>query len=272
MLKKQVDFIRSKTDFIPDIAIVLGSGLGDFAKEIDDICSVDYKDIPGFPVSTAPLHAGRLVMGTLHGARVICMQGRVHFYEGYSAKQIASPIRLMRALGAKTLILTNASGGISKDLNAGDLMIIDDHISCFVDSPLIGANDESIGPRFPDMSDVYSKRLRGVISKCAVEAGIDIKSGTYVQLKGPAFETKAEIKMLARLGADAVGMSTAIEAQAGRHCGFEVCAISVITNLACGLTNKPVTAEEVSETADKSALKFKELLIKTIESINDGKY
>lgn len=271
-MKEQIDYIRSKTDFVPEIAIVLGSGLGDFAEEIDCVCEIDYKDIPGFPVSTAPNHRGRLIMGYLNNAKIICMQGRIHLYEGYSAKEIVSPIYLMRKLGANTLILTNAAGGISKTLCTGDLMIIEDHISSFVPSALIGPNDDSLGLRFPDMSEVYSKRLNKAVLRCAAELGTDIKKGTYIQLTGPAFETKAEIRMCSVLGADAVGMSTAIEAQAAKYCGFELCAISVITNLACGITNKPITCEEVADTAGKTNDKFRELLIKVTEKITNGQY
>lgn len=267
MTEKQLEFIRSKTDFIPDIAIILGSGLGDLAEEIEITEIIDYKDIPNFPVSTAPSHKGRFVFGYIGKAKVVIMQGRIHLYEGYSAKEIAAPIRLMRMMGAQILILTNASGGINKNFKIGDFMLINDHISSFVPSALIGKNDDRIGVRFPDMSDVYSKRLKKIIKKTAYENGIPLQEGVYLQFTGPAFETKAEIKMCGILGADAVGMSTAIEAQAAKHCGFEVCGISLITNLACGLLDKPITAEEVTETANRVAPDFKKLIKKTAESI-----
>ncbi len=264
MLDKQLDYIRSKTDFVPEIAIVLGSGLGRLADEIEIVSSIEYKEIPEFPVSTAPTHRGRFVFGKIKNKKVVIMQGRVHLYEGYTAKQVVNPIRLMRKTGAKILMLTNASGGINSSFNIGDFMVINDHISAFVESALTGKNDESIGVRFPDMSEVYSKRLKGIISAAAEEIGVSLKSGVYLQLRGPNFETPAEIRMAKILGADAVGMSTAIEAQAGVHCGFEVCALSVITNLACGISETPITSEEVSETADRVAPIFKELIKKSV--------
>lgn len=264
MLQKQLDYIREKTDIAPEIAIILGSGLGGLANEIDVKCTVDYSNIPDFPVSTAPGHQGRFVFGKIKNKNVVIMQGRVHLYEGYTPQQIANPVRLMRKLGAEILFLTNASGGINSTLDVGDFMVIDDHISCFVESPLVGKNDDTVGVRFPDMSEVYSKRLNGIIFKTAEKENINIKSGTYLQLKGPNFETPAEIKMAKMIGADAVGMSTAIEAQTGVHCGFEVCAVSVISNLACGIGKKPITSEEVRETADKVAPDFKKLIKESV--------
>lgn len=264
MLQKQLDYIRTKTDIIPEIAIVLGSGLGALADEMDAKCTVDYRDIPDFPISTAPGHQGRFVFGKIKNKNVVIMQGRVHLYEGYTPQQIANPVRLMRKLGAKILFLTNAAGGINGTLSIGDFMVIDDHISCFVESPLIGKNDDTIGVRFPDMSEVYSKRLNSIIYKTAEKEKINIKSGTYLQLRGPNFETPAEIKMAEMIGADAVGMSTAIEAQTGVHCGFEVCAVSVISNLACGISKKPITSDEVNETADKVAPVFKRLIKESV--------
>lgn len=264
MLQKQLDYIREKTDIAPEIAIILGSGLGGLANEIDVKCTVDYSDIPDFPVSTAPGHQGRFVFGKIKNKNVVIMQGRVHLYEGYTPQQIANPIRLMRKLGAEILFLTNASGGINSNLDVGDFMVIDDHISCFVESPLVGKNDDTVGVQFPDMSEVYSKRLNGIIFKTAEKENINIKSGTYLQLRGPNFETPAEIKMAKMIGADAVGMSTAIEAQTGVHCGFEVCAVSVISNLACGIGKKPITSDEVRETADKVAPDFKKLIKESV--------
>lgn len=260
MLDKQIKYIKTITDFKPEIAIVLGSGLGGLANEIDIQCETDYCDIPDFPVSTAPGHKGRFVFGKLCGKNVAVMQGRVHLYEGYTPEQVVMPLRLLREMGAEILMLTNACGGISKNLKRGDLMLIDDHISSFVRSPLIGANDYSVGPRFPDMSEVYSERLKKIIISSALKCNIHLKRGVYIQLPGPAFETKAEIKMCAALGADAVGMSTAIEAQAARHCGLEVCGISCITNLACGISSKPITSQEVTETANEVSEKFSSLI------------
>lgn len=269
MLKKQFEYIKSKTDFVPDIALVLGSGLGELADEADIVNIINYNDIPDFPFSTAPSHKGRFVFGNIGNKRVAIMQGRVHLYEGYSAYEVVKPIRLLRMLGCKTLFLTNAAGGINRSFNIGDLMIINDHISSFVPSPLIGKNDDSLGLRFPDMSEVYSKRLNNIIRQIAEEDGIDIKNGTYLQFSGPNFETPAEIKMAEIIGADAVGMSTTIEAQAAKHCGMEVCGISVITNLACGISETPITSEEVNETADRIAPIFKNIIKKSIGKFNE---
>lgn len=267
MLERQLEYIRSITDFEPEVAVVLGSGLGTLADEIKVHCIIDYKDIPEFPVSTAPSHKGRFVLGEIEGKRVVMMQGRVHLYEGYTPSQVVNPIRLMRKMGARVLMLTNASGGINRDFNIGDFMVINDHISCFVESPLVGKNDDRLGVRFPDMSEVYSKRLRNIIKDTARELGIDIKQGVYLQFRGPNFETPAEIQMAEIIGADAVGMSTAIEAQAAVHCGFEVCGISVISNLACGISDKPITSQEVTQTADRVAPYFKALIKKTVGKI-----
>lgn len=270
MLEAQLEYILSKTNAKPKTAIVLGSGLGDFADGLNATAVINYADIPDFPVSTAPGHKGRFIFASIGGEECVLMQGRVHLYEGYTASQTALPIRLMRLIGAENLILTNAAGGINKNLNPGDFMIIEDHISSFVPSPLIGKNDDSLGVRFPDMSNVYDKKLTNLIKSAAAECGISIKKGVYIQLSGPAFETKAEIKMCSVLGADAVGMSTATEAQAARHCGFKVCGISCITNLACGLRDAPITSEEVSETGAKTAKAFAALITKLTEKIHNG--
>ena len=272
MLEKQLAYIRSVTDFEPETAVVLGSGLGGFAENIKAQTIIDYADIPDFPVSTAPTHKGRFIFGTLNGIKIAVMQGRVHLYEGYSAAQVVKPIRLLRLMGAETLILTNACGGIGKQLKPGDLMLIDDHISSFAPSPLVGKNDDSLGVRFPDMSEVYSEALKKAAFDAAAKNSIELKRGVYLQLPGPAFETKAEIKMYAVLGADAVGMSTAIEAQAAKHCGFDICGISCVTNYACGISNKPITSEEVSETAQTVSERFKSLLITLTENIHYGKH
>ncbi len=267
MFEKQLEYIKSKTGFVPEIAIVLGSGLGAFEECIDKVCEISYNEIEDFPVSTAPSHKGKFVMGTLGGKNVIVMCGRVHLYEGYTPQQVIMPIRIMRLLGAEKLILTNAAGGINKGFNPGDFMIIKDHISCFAPSPLIGKNEERFGTRFPDMSNAYSKRLRSVIKETARKLNINIKEGVYTQLTGPQFESPAEIKMLGLLGSDAVGMSTVIEAIAANHIGFEVCGISLITNLACGLLDKPLSGEEVNATASLSAEIFRKLIIETVKSV-----
>ena len=267
MLKKQLEYIRSKTDFIPEIAVVLGSGLGAFADRIDIKAIINYDEIEGLPVSTAPGHKGRYVFGEIEGKKVVLMQGRVHLYEGYSSKQIVNPIRLMRLMGAEKIILTNASGGINKDFKPGDFMLIKDHISCFIDSPLIGKNIDFLGTRFPDMSNAYDKDLHKAIKNVAKDNEIKLQSGVYAQLKGPQFETPAEIKMLSAMGADAVGMSTVVETIAAVHCGFRVCALSLITNYACGICDKQLSGEEVMETANRVAPDFEKLIKEIIKAI-----
>lgn len=269
-LQKCVECVRAKTDFVPEIALTLGSGLGDFAETAVDIKAVvDYGDIEGFPRSTVEGHKGRFVFGYIGGVPVVVMQGRVHYYEGYPMSDVVLPCRLMSMLGAKALFLTNASGGINADFSAGDFMLITDHISSFVPNPLIGANVDELGTRFPDMSEIYNKSLRKIIKDTAKELGIGLQEGVYLQLTGPSFESPAEIRMLRTFGADAVGMSTAVEAIAARHAGMLVCGISCISNLACGMTDQPLTHAEVQECADKAAPKFKKLISESIENISD---
>ena len=267
MLKAQLEYIRSKTDFKPEIAIVLGSGLGGLADKIDVKAVISYDEIEGLPVSTAPGHKGRFVFGEIGGKKVVLMQGRVHLYEGYSSKQIANPIRLMRLMGAEKLILTNASGGINKEFKPGSFMMISDHISCFVPSPLIGKNIDFLGTRFPDMSNAYDKDIQKIIKQVAAHNSIELHGGVYAQLKGPQFETPSEIKMLGMLGADAVGMSTVVETIAAVHCGFKVAAISLVTNYACGICDKALSGEEVIETADRVAPDFEKLIKEIVKAI-----
>ena len=269
-LSKCLECVRKKTDFVPKIALVLGSGLGDYAESIDVECTVDYKDIENFPVSTAPGHKGRFVFGYVNKVPVVIMQGRVHYYEGYSMQDVVLPARLMGMMGAKVLFLTNASGGINKNFSAGDFMLIKDHISSFVPNPLIGKNPDELGVRFPDMSEIYSKKLRDIIKNTAKELEIKLQEGVYIQLTGPSYESPAEIKMAEVLGADAVGMSTAVEAIAANHMGLKVCGISCISNLAAGLSDKPLTHAEVQECADKAAPLFKKLITKSIENIAEN--
>ncbi|MDO4945739.1 MAG: purine-nucleoside phosphorylase [Ruminococcus sp.] len=266
-LMKCCECVKAKVDFKPDIALVLGSGLGAFADEIEVVQTLDYNEIDGFPTSTVEGHRGRFVFGYVGKVPVVIMQGRVHYYEGYSMQDVVLPARLMSLMGAKTLFLTNASGGINPSFSAGDFMLITDHISSFVPNPLIGANIGELGTRFPDMSEVYSKELRNVIINTAKELDIKIQQGVYVQLTGPSFESPAEIRMLRTLGADAVGMSTVCEAIAANHAGMKVCGISCVANLAAGMTNNPLTHAEVQECADKAAPLFKKLIGKSIENI-----
>lgn len=259
-LEASRSFVAEKVQFQPKIALVLGSGLGAFADRIDVKQTFDYAEIPGFPVSTVAGHAGRFVFGYCDGVPVAVMQGRVHMYEGYTPQEAVLPIRLLRLLGAEILFLTNAAGGIQPGMKAGEFMLITDQISSFVPSPLRGANLEELGVRFPDMSEIYSKRLNRIIRKIAVNEDIPLKEGVYVQTAGPAYESPAEIRMFRMLGADAVGMSTAIEAIAARHCGMEICGVSCISNLAAGISPHPLTHEEVKEAGDKAAPQFEKLV------------
>lgn len=257
--------VRAKIDFVPDVAIVLGSGLGDYGKEIEVVASLDYHDIEGFPVSTVPGHAGRFIFGYVGDTKVVCMQGRVHYYEGYPISDVVLPTRLMKMMGAKILFLTNASGGINPSFGAGDFMMLTDHISLFAPNPLIGPNMEELGTRFPDMSEVYDKELRNIIEETAKEQGIVLKQGIYAQLTGPSFESPAEIQMLHKLGVDAVGMSTVVEAIAANHMGMKICGISCVCNLAAGMSPNPLTHEEVQEAANEAAPKFKKLLTESVK-------
>lgn len=259
--------VREKTDFVPEVALILGSGLGEYAEEIEVAATIDYKDIEGFPVSTVAGHKGRFIFGYVNKVPVVIMQGRVHFYEGYPMTDVVLPTRLMGLLGAKTLFLTNACGGINKEFHAGDFMLIKDHIATSVPSPLLGENIDELGPRFPDMSDVYRRELRGLIKEAAKEEGIELQEGIYFQLSGPAYESPAEVQMCRILGADAVGMSTACEALAANHMGMKVCGISCITNMACGITDQPLSHAEVQETADRVAPLFKKLITASITKI-----
>ena len=265
-----IEFVRSRVDFQPEIALVLGSGLGAFAEQLTDTQVLRYSDIPGFPVSTVAGHAGQFVFGTLNGAKVAVMQGRVHMYEGYTAQEAVLPIRLLHALGAKILFLTNAAGGIQAGMKAGEFMLITDQISSFVPSPLRGENIDTLGVRFPDMSEIYSKRLQKIIRKVAVNADIPLKEGVYLQTAGPAYESPAEIRMFRLLGADAVGMSTAIEAIAARHMGMEICGVSCISNLAAGISPHPLTHEEVKEAGDKAAPQFAELVRQSVAAMHNA--
>ena len=266
-LKTCLESVRQKTDFVPETALILGSGLGDYADGIQVEQTVDYTDIEGFPVSTVTGHKGRFVFGYVKDVPVVIMQGRVHFYEGYPMTDVVLPTRLMGMMGAKKLILTNAAGGVNFDYKPGDFMLITDHITTGIPSPLIGANLDELGVRFPDMSEVYSRRMRDIIKTEAQKLGISLQEGVYVQLTGPAYETPAEIRMCRSWGGDAVGMSTACEAMAARHMGMEVCGISCITNLAAGMSKVQLDHKEVPETADRVAGQFKELVTAVIAGI-----
>jgi len=247
--------------------LILGSGLGDYADDIRVVDTLDYHDIEGFPVSTVPGHKGRFIFGYVDDVPVVCMQGRVHYYEGYEMSDVVLPTRLMKMMGAEVLFLTNAAGGIQLGMHAGDFMLIKDQIASFVPSPLRGANIEELGVRFPDMSQIYDLDLQDIVKRVASALEIRIKEGTYIQLSGPQFETPHEVAMCRTLGADAVGMSTACEAIAAKHMGMKVLGISCISNLASGISSIPLSHAEVQETADAVAPKFKALVTETIKAI-----
>lgn len=268
LLEKWVRAVREVTDFTPEIGIVLGSGLGDFARLVDRKAEVSYDSLPGFPVSTVAGHAGKLIFGYVRSVPVVVMQGRVHYYEGYSMEQVVAPIRLMGLLGAKKLLLTNAAGGVNTSFTPGDLMLITDHISAFVPSPLRGENPQELGPRFPDMSRVYDKEMGRAVLTAGEKLGESLQQGVYLQWQGPNYETPAEIRMFRTLGADAVGMSTVCEAIAARHMGLRVCAVSCITNMACGILPQPLSHEEVQQTADRVKDKFQALVLESLESFH----
>ena len=258
------DSVKDRIPFAPDVALVLGSGLGDYADHIQVEAAIDYHEIEGFPVSTVPGHKGRFVFSHIEGVPVMLMQGRVHYYEGYAMTDVVLPIRLMKLMGARILFLTNASGGVNFDFAAGDLMLIRDQISSLVPSPLIGPNLDELGPRFPDMSHIYDEDLRSLIRECAAELDIPLREGVYVQFTGPAYESPQEVRMCRSLGGDACGMSTACEAVAANHMGMKICGISCISNLACGMTDQPLSHKEVQETADRVAPRFRELVTRVI--------
>ena len=252
--------IRARVPAVPDVAVVLGSGLGDFASRLRDAVTIPYGELPNWPASSVIGHAGKLVIGTLAGKRVAALSGRVHFYEGHDLRTVSFAARVIGRLGVKVLILTNAAGGINVALTPGTLMVIDDHINLLGSNPLVGPNEEAWGARFPDMSEVYSKRLRGIADAVAAAQRLTIGHGVYVALHGPSYETPAEIRFLRTIGADAVGMSTVPEAIVARHMGVEVLGISCITNAAAGVLPQPLNHDEVMEVARQVRGAFAALL------------
>lgn len=247
--QESADFLKAKIDFEPEIAVVLGSCLGPFAREIEDPVAVDYADIPNFLVSTVASHAGKLIFGTVRGRRVVCMSGRFHSYEGYDFEELVIPVRVLKLLGVRALILTNAAGAVNAQYRPGDVMVLSDHIKLHGDSPLRGPNVAEFGPRFFDVSHLYTPELRRLALDCAGDSGIRAHEGVYMFFPGPQFETPAEIRAARILGADAVGMSTVTEALTAGHCGMPLLAVSVITNMAAGVLDQPLTTDEVDETA-----------------------
>ena len=252
--------ISTRIGFQPKVGLVLGTGLGDLVEKIEAVYEVAFTDLNGFPVSTVEGHAGHFIFGYFEDVPIVCMQGRVHYYEGYSMDDVVLPIRFMAVMGVESVILTNAAGGINKDFNVGDIMVIKDHIATFVPNPLVGKNIDQLGVKFPDMSKVYDEKMRETFVTVAKQNGIPIREGIYIQFPGPSFETPAEIRMAALLGADAVGMSTACEAIAARHAKVKVCGLSYISNQAAGITDKELSHEDVRWASKFSAENVEKLL------------
>lgn len=262
-INEAASFIKSKIAVEPSTGLILGSGLGDLADEIENKVVIEYKEIPHFPVSTVAGHAGRLVIGQLKGQDVIAMQGRFHYYEGYSMQEITFPVYVMKQLGVKVMMVTNACGGMNREFKAGDLMLISDHLNMMFDNPLIGLNYAELGPRFPDMSRAYSPRLREIVLGVAKKEQIDLKQGIYAAISGPSYSSPSELTMLSRLGADTVGMSTVPEVIVANHTGIEVMGISCITDMAIADELEPLTHEQVMEVANRT----KPIFIKLIKSV-----
>lgn len=268
-IQKAVLFLKQKNVKLPKIGLILGSGLGVLAKEIQEPIKVPYRDIPGFPVSTVEGHAGQLVFGTLNGASVVAMQGRFHFYEGYTFDKVTFPVRVMKELGVEVLIVTNAAGGVNKNFQPGDLMIISDHINNMGGNPLIGSNDSRFGVRFPDMSEAYNNELRNMAKKVAEKINLQIREGVYVGNTGPSYETPAEIHMIRAIGGDAVGMSTVPEVIVANHSKLKVLGISCISNMAAGILDQPLTHDEVIETTENVKMNFLTYIKELVKAINN---
>ena len=266
-MQQAVDFIKSKIgDFSPRVGIILGSGLGELADIYNEI-SVPYSEIPGFKMSTVSGHKGQLVFAKINNVPVVMMQGRFHFYEGHSLETVVYPVKVMKKLGVETLIVTNAAGGINKKFKPSDLMVITDHINMLGSNPLIGPNDDSLGTRFPDMSEVYSKDLIKIADNCAKKSGFKLQKGVYVAMTGPSYETPAEVKMLKTLGGDAVGMSTVPECIVANYCNMKVLGISCICNSAAGVSKTRLSHSEVIDAANTAKDKFKLLVLSVLDEI-----
>ncbi len=267
--KKSADYVKSIVPYTPEYAIVLGSCLGPFADTIEDPIVIDYKDIPNFLVSTVASHAGKLIFGTVAGKKVVCMSGRFHTYEGYDFEQLVIPVRLFKLLGVKATILTNAAGAVNESYRPGDIMIVKDHIKLSGHSPLRGKNIDEFGPRFFDISDMYTKKLRELAWKCAEGIDLTVHEGNYYFFTGPQFETPAEIRAVRILGADAVGMSTVTEALTAAHCGMPLMCLSVMTNMAAGVLDRPLTNDEVDETAKTIATRFSAYVTRIVSRLDE---
>src|SRR5690625_2267476 len=261
------EFVKSRTNHTPELGIILGSGLGSLAEEMKDADVIPYEDIPHFSKSDAEGHANELVIGELEGKKIVAMKGRYHYYEGHSLDEVTFPVRVMQALGIESLIITNSCGAVNTDFNPGELMLITDHINLVGTNPLIGKNNEELGTRFPDVSEVYSKELRDIASRVAQENDIKLREGVYGWWSGPVYETPAEIRMIRTLGGDAIGMSTVPEATVAIHGGLRVLGISCLTNMACGILDEPLSHDEVIAVAAQSRSKFVHLVKKTIKKI-----
>lgn len=266
-INQAVEYIKTKITCSPEIGVILGSGLGDMADNVEDRVVVKYSEVPNLPTSTVKGHAGQFVFGKLNGRNVVMMQGRFHYYEGNKMESLALPVYIMKYLGVTKLIVTNAAGGVNTSFTPGDLMLIKDHINFVFNNPLIGKNDEKIGPRFPDMSNAYDKELLNTALNVGKKLNIDLKTGTYFMLSGPTYETPAEIRMVRILGGDAVGMSTVPEAITASHCGLKVLGISCITNMACGILDQPLNHAEVIETSNRVKEKFTSLVSEIISEL-----
>lgn len=262
-----LNFIQSKTDFQPEYLLILGTGLGQLGDEIDVEDTISYDEIPHFPVSTVESHAGRLLFGTLGGKKIVAMQGRFHYYEGYTMQQIAFPVRVAKALGAHSLFVSNACGGMNPNFEAGDIMLITDHINFLGDNPLIGPNDDELGPRFPDMSDPYTSSLREIAQNVALDNSLKMHEGVYLSISGPMLETKAEYRYMRQIGADVVGMSTVPEVIAAVHMGMDVLGISVITDECFPDSLQPVVLEEIFAAAAQAEPKMTQVIIGVLERL-----
>ena len=266
--EKTADYVKSKAPFVPEIALILGTGLGPLAGQIENPVTLDYREIPNFLVSTAPDHAGKLIFGTLEGKKLVCMSGRFHSYEGYDFEQLSIPVRLFKLLGVKQVIVTNAAGGVNEGYRPGDIMIISDHIKLNGASPMRGRNVPEFGDRFFDVSKMYTPRLRELALRLAKDTSLRVHEGVYFFMPGPQFETPAEIRAIRILGGDAVGMSTVTEALTAAHCGLELLGFSVITNMAAGMLDQPLTTEEVSETGRMVEEQFSAYLKSILREMN----